>query len=56
MKNSPRRLTRCKVLGLLTLFVLQLAHPLNLEAAAAQTPPFYQGKTIRIIVGYQPGD
>jgi tripartite-type tricarboxylate transporter receptor subunit TctC len=29
--------------------------PLNLERALAQAP-FYQGKTIRIIVGYQPGD
>ncbi len=35
--------------------VLELLNPLNLEQALAQAP-FYQGKTIRIIVGYQPGD
>ena len=44
------------VLGLLIFSVVELLNPLNLEPAAAQTPPFYQGKTIRIIVGYQPGD
>ena len=43
------------VFGFLIL-TLELLNPLNLEPAAAQTPPFYQGKTIRIIVGYQPGD
>ena len=36
---------------LLTLGVL---NPLNLERASAQTP-FYQGKTIRIVVGLTPG-
>ena len=45
-----------KVLGFLIFSVVELLNPLNLEPAAAQTPPFYQGKTIRIIVGYQPGD
>jgi tripartite-type tricarboxylate transporter receptor subunit TctC len=43
------------VFGLFILFVLELLNPLNLERALAQAP-FYQGKTIRIIVGYQPGD
>lgn len=42
-------------LGVL-LLTLELLNPLNLEPAAAQLPPFYQGKTIRVIVGYQPGD
>ena len=35
--------------------MLELLNPLNLERASAQTP-YYQGKTIRFIVGYQPGD
>jgi tripartite-type tricarboxylate transporter receptor subunit TctC len=41
-----------KVLTLLGCLTFEL---LNLKPAPAQTP-FYQGKTIRIIVGYQPGD
>ncbi|MGZ8498871.1 MAG: Bug family tripartite tricarboxylate transporter substrate binding protein [Candidatus Binatia bacterium] len=45
-----------KVLGFLVFSVVELLNPLNLEPAAAQTPPFYQGKTIRIIVGNLPGD
>ena len=44
-----------KVFGLLAFFVFELLNPLNLERAFAQAP-FYQGKTIRVIVGYQPGD
>jgi tripartite-type tricarboxylate transporter receptor subunit TctC len=44
-----------KLFGLFVLSVLELLNPLNLEPALAQAP-FYQGKTIRIIVGYQPGD
>src|SRR4249920_3646403 len=43
------------VFGFLILSVLELLNPLNLERASAQTP-YYQGKTIRFIVGYQPGD
>ena len=35
--------------------VVELLNPLNLEQALAQAP-FYQGKTIRVIIGYQPGD
>jgi tripartite-type tricarboxylate transporter receptor subunit TctC len=42
------------VFGLLFL-TLELLNPLNLEPVFAQAN-FYQGKTIRIIVGYQPGD
>ena len=44
-----------KVLGLLIFSVVELLNPLNLEQIFAQAN-FYQGKTIRIIVGYQPGD
>lgn len=44
-----------KVIGLAFILALELLNPLNLERASAQTP-FYQGKTIRIVVGYQPGD
>ena len=40
--------------GLLFL-TLELLNPLNLEPAAAQTPPFYQGKTIRIVIGSSTG-
>ena len=36
--------------------VLELLNPLKLERASAQQTPYYQGKTIRVIVGYQPGD
>ncbi len=43
------------VFGFLVL-TLELLNPFNLEPASAQQTPFYQGKTIRIIVGYQPGD
>jgi tripartite-type tricarboxylate transporter receptor subunit TctC len=42
-----------KLLGVL--FVLNLLNPLNLERASAQTP-FYQGKTITIIVSAKAGD
>ena len=34
---------------------LELLNPLNLEPAAAQAPPFYQGKTIRIVIGSSTG-
>jgi tripartite-type tricarboxylate transporter receptor subunit TctC len=44
-----------KVLGLLLFSVVELLNPLNLERAAAQTPPFYQGKTIRIVIGSSTG-
>jgi tripartite-type tricarboxylate transporter receptor subunit TctC len=44
-----------KVLLLFAFPALELLNPLNFEQASAQTP-FYQGKTIRVIVGYQPGD
>jgi tripartite-type tricarboxylate transporter receptor subunit TctC len=38
-----------------TLFVAIFLLATSFELSAAETP-FYQGKTIRIIVGYQPGD
>jgi tripartite-type tricarboxylate transporter receptor subunit TctC len=37
------------------ILTLELLNPLNLELAAAQTPPFYQGKTLKIIVGSASG-
>src|SRR6185503_15983101 len=43
------------VLGLLIFSVVELLNPLNLESIFAQAN-FYQGKTIRIIVGNLPGD
>jgi tripartite-type tricarboxylate transporter receptor subunit TctC len=52
-KNS--KVQMFKVLGLVSVLTFELLNPLNLKRASAQTP-FYQGKTIRIIVGYQPGD
>ena len=42
-------------IGLLFL-TIELLNPLNLERAAAQTPPFYQGKTVSVIVGSKAGD
>ena len=45
----------CKALGFLILSAVELLNPWNLERASAQTP-FYQGKTVRIVVGNLPGD
>jgi tripartite-type tricarboxylate transporter receptor subunit TctC len=42
-----------KVFGLFILSAFELLHPF--EPIFAQAP-FYQGKTVRVIVGYQPGD
>ena len=44
-----------KVFSLLILLSFELLNPLNLEPIFAQAN-FYQGKTIRIIVGNLPGD
>src|ERR687898_888100 len=44
-----------KVLGLILALTLELFNPLNLEPASAQTP-FYQGKTLTIVVGTKAGD
>jgi tripartite-type tricarboxylate transporter receptor subunit TctC len=46
---------RFKVHAVVLLAIFELLNPLNFERVFAQTP-FYQGKTIRVIVGYQPGD
>ncbi|HEY7559343.1 MAG TPA: tripartite tricarboxylate transporter substrate-binding protein [Candidatus Binatia bacterium] len=43
-----------KIFGLLAFSVVGLSNPLNLELASAQTP-FYQGKTVRLIVGSTTG-
>jgi tripartite-type tricarboxylate transporter receptor subunit TctC len=38
-----------------TLFVLAAAAAASAPAAAAGNPPFYAGKTVRVLVGYGPG-
>jgi len=43
-----------KILGLVFVLNLELLNPLNLERASAQTP-FYQGKTIRMVIGSSTG-
>lgn len=43
-----------KVFGLVSVLTFELLNPLNLERASAQTP-FYQGKTIRIVIGSSTG-
>jgi len=48
------KVQKFKVLWL-SFFIIELLNPLNLEPLFAQAN-FYQGKTIRVIVGYQPGD
>ena len=49
------RVQTFKAFGFLIFTVVELLNPFNFERASAQTP-FYQGKTIRIIVGNLPGD
>jgi tripartite-type tricarboxylate transporter receptor subunit TctC len=46
---------RFKAITFFGFVAFELLKLLNVEPSLAQTP-FYQGKTIRIIVGYQPGD
>jgi tripartite-type tricarboxylate transporter receptor subunit TctC len=43
-----------KIIGLVLVLTLGLLNPLNLERASGQTP-FYQGKTIRLVVGSTTG-
>ncbi len=43
-----------KVLGFVFVLALELLNPLNLEPAFAQAN-FYQGKTVKVIVGTAPG-
>jgi tripartite-type tricarboxylate transporter receptor subunit TctC len=49
------KVQKFKVHTIVLLATFELLNILNLEPAFAQTP-FYRGKSIRIIVGYQPGD
>ena len=51
MKTQLRssKVQRFNVLGLILALILELFNPLNLERASAQTP-FYQGKTITMVV------
>jgi tripartite-type tricarboxylate transporter receptor subunit TctC len=44
-----------KLVLLVSLITFELLNPLNLEPIFAQAP-FYQGKTVRIFVGYLSGD
>ena len=55
IRSNVQRFNRSRLQPSDLLSVVELLNPLNLEQALAQAP-FYQGKTIRIIVGYQPGD
>ena len=43
-----------KGLGIVFILTLELLNPLNLERASAQTP-FYQGKTITLVVASTTG-
>ena len=51
----PFKSFKAQAFKILPFFAFLALNPLNLEQARAQAP-FYQGKTIRVIVGYQPGD
>jgi tripartite-type tricarboxylate transporter receptor subunit TctC len=51
--NSKMQTVR--LLALFTVTVFGVLNPLNLERVFGQAN-FYQGKTIRVIIGYQPGD
>jgi tripartite-type tricarboxylate transporter receptor subunit TctC len=54
-QDDPERCRRVMPLAFLILLTLQLFNPLTLQSVFAQTP-FYQGKTIIIIVGTKAGD
>jgi tripartite-type tricarboxylate transporter receptor subunit TctC len=54
MSFKSSKVQAFKVLGLVFVLSLELLNPLNLEQASAQTP-FYQGKTIRIVIGSSTG-
>src|SRR6188474_3496806 len=62
MKNTvASSFKRSKVQGFnrilfgLLFLTFELLNPLNLEPAAAQQAPFYQGKTVRVVIGFTPG-
>src|SRR5438876_9988300 len=48
------RVQRFKVFGVLVFAILELLDPLHVEQTFAQAN-FYQGKTVRIVVGLTPG-
>ena len=54
-KTQGRGIFASNFRSLFFVLTLELLNPLNLEPAFAQAN-FYQGKTLRVIVGYQPGD
>jgi tripartite-type tricarboxylate transporter receptor subunit TctC len=49
------KVQRLKIFGLLAFSFVELLNPLNLELASAQAP-FYQGKTVTIMVAAKAGD
>ena len=54
MSFKSSKVQAFKVLGLVFVLNLELLNPFNLERASAQTP-FYQGKTIRMVIGSSTG-
>ncbi|MEA2659831.1 MAG: hypothetical protein QOF64_2430 [Candidatus Binatota bacterium] len=54
MSFKSSKVQAFKILGLVFVLNLELLNPLNLEQASAQTP-FYQGKTIRMVIGSSTG-
>ena len=60
LRNAPLRWFKSskiqgfKLLGLFSILTLELGNPLNLKQASAQTP-FYQGKTITMVVSSTAG-
>ena len=55
LRHKRQGLQRLKELVFFGLLVFTFLNPLKLEQAFAQAN-FYQGKTVRFIIGYQPGD
>ena len=53
-RSRVQRFKRSKLLGLFSILTLELLNPLNLEPIFAQAN-FYQGKTLKVIVGSAPG-
>ena len=53
--RTPFNSSKINRFNVFYIFLLLTFELLSLERAFGQTP-FYQGKTIRIVVGYQPGD
>ncbi|MBM4260866.1 MAG: hypothetical protein FJ145_05415 [Deltaproteobacteria bacterium] len=57
LSQGARELGRCALSQIIVGLGLALAllNPWHLESASAQQTPFYQGKTVRIVVGLTPG-